>query len=151
MIILLAGLLQLFQIMMLTNLTENEKIVARFLKTMEDRRSSMELEKFYHPEIEQCEYPNAIVKNIVVRKLDDLKAGSERGLKIMSKEEYEIRNLFSSGDVVILEAVWKGTLAIPVGNIPAGGVMTAYFAQFFEFKDGKIYRQRNYDCFEPFN
>ena len=87
----------------------------------------------------------------MIRKLDDLKAGSEKGLAIMSKEEFEIRNLFSVGNVVILEAVWRGTLAVPVGNIPAGGVMTAYFAQFFQFKDGKIYRQRNYDCFEPFH
>jgi hypothetical protein len=135
---------------MMPNLTETEKIVTDFLKMVETRGSSAELDKFYHPEIEQREYPNAIVKNTVTRKLDDLKAGSERGLAIMSKEEYEIRNLFSVGDVVILEAVWKGTLAVPVGNIPAGGIMTAYFAQFFEFKDGKIYRQRNYDCFKPF-
>ena len=136
---------------MLTNLTENEKTVIGFLKVMEERKSSAELEKFYHPEIEQHEYPNAIVKNTMIRKLDDLKAGSEKGLAIMSKEEFEIRNLFSVGNVVILEAVWRGTLAVPVGNIPAGGVMTAYFAQFFQFKDGKIYRQRNYDCFEPFH
>ena len=136
---------------MLAILTENEKTVIGFLKMIEERRSSAELEKFYHPEIEQQEYPNAIVKNTVIRKLDDLKACSERGLKIMSKEEYEIRNLFSIGDIVILEAVWKGTLAVPVGSIPGGGTMTAYFAQFFEFKDGRIYRQRNYDCFEPFN
>ncbi|MCB0631806.1 MAG: hypothetical protein R2824_20670 [Saprospiraceae bacterium] len=39
---------------------------------------------------------------------------------------------------------------LPVGNLSAGEDMVAYFAQFFEFKDGKIYRQRNYDCFEPF-
>jgi len=44
-----------------------------------------------------------------------------------------------------------GTLAIFIGNLPAGGEMTAYFAQLFESRDGKIYRQRNYDCFEPFN
>jgi len=136
---------------MLANLTENEKIVSDFLTMLTSHRSAADLEKFYHPEIEQCEYPNATTKNIAVRKLDDLKAGSERGLKLMSKEAYEIRNLFSSGNVVILEAVWKGTLAVPVGNIPTGGVMTAYFAQFFELKDGKIYRQRNYDCFEPLN
>lgn len=28
--------------------------------------------------------------------------------------------------------------------------MVAHYAQFFEFKDGKIFRQRNYDYFEPF-
>ncbi|MCB9307325.1 MAG: nuclear transport factor 2 family protein, partial [Lewinellaceae bacterium] len=62
----------------------------------------------------------------------------------------EVKNLLSVGDTVVLECIWRGTLAIPIGNIPAGGQMTAYFAQVFEFRDGKIYRQRNYDCFEPF-
>ena len=130
--------------------TENEKTVIAFLKMIEESRSSSELEKFYHPDIEQQEYPNAVTKNITVRNLADLKAGSDKGRKIMLKEEYEIKNLFSVADVVILEAVGKGTVAVPVGNIPAGGQMTAYFAQFFEFKDGKIFRQRNYDCFGPF-
>ena len=32
---------------------------------------------------------------------------------------------------------------------PAGSVMRARFAQFFEFRDGKIVAQRNYDCFYP--
>jgi hypothetical protein len=67
------------------------------------------------------------------------------------RKEYDIKNLYSSDDTVILEAIWRGTLAIFIGNPPAGGQMTAYFTQFFESRDGKIYRQRNYDCFEPFN
>lgn len=131
-------------------ITENEKIVVEFLKTMESRCSSDELDKFYHPDCEQTEFPNAIVKNTIRRNLMDLKNGSEKGRQIMSKEEYEIKNLYSFDNVVILEAIWKGTLSIPIGTIEPGGQMTAYFAQFFEFKDGKIYRQRNYDCFEPF-
>jgi hypothetical protein len=32
---------------------------------------------------------------------------------------------------------------------PAGSVMRARFAQFFELRDGKIAKQRNYDCFYP--
>lgn len=131
-------------------LTENEKTVVAFLKMMEQRQSSNELIKFYHPEIQQIEYPNAIVKNTITRNLQDLKEGSERGQKILLKEEYEIKNLFSSNNHVILEAIWKGTLSVPIGNIPVGGQMTANFAQFFEFKDGKIFKQRNYDCFDPF-
>jgi ketosteroid isomerase-like protein len=31
----------------------------------------------------------------------------------------------------------------------AGGAMKARFAVSLEFQDGKIVRQRNYDCFEP--
>lgn len=132
-------------------LTKNEKIVVEFLKMVENRTSSSELEKFYHPEVEQIEFSNAIVKTTTFRKLQDLKEGSERGKAILSKESYEIKNLYSTENSVILEAVWTGTLSISIGNLKAGENMTAYFAQFFEFKDDKIYRQRNYDCFEPFN
>ena len=131
-------------------MTDNEKTVLAFLKMMEERKSSDELNQFYHPETEQVEYPNAVTKNTAFRKLQDLKDGSDRGRKIMTKEEYEVKKLYTVGDTVILEAVWKATIAIPIGTIPAGGQMVAYFAQFFDFKDGKIYRQRNYDCFEPF-
>jgi hypothetical protein len=46
--------------------------------------------------------------------------------------------------------MWTGTLALPIGQIPIGGHMKANFARFYEFENGKIRRQRNYDCFEPF-
>lgn len=132
-------------------LTKNEQTVVAFLKMMENRESSQELEKFYHTDVEQIEFPNAILKATAIRDLQDLKDGSERGKKILSKEIYEVRKLHAIGDLVILEAVWTGILSVPIGNLKTGEKMTAYFAQFFEFKDGKIFRQRNYDCFEPFS
>lgn len=132
-------------------MTANENLVLDFLKMLEHRKEASELEKFYHPDAEQIEFPNAITKNVTRRTLKDLKDASERGAKILTREEYEVKNLLSAGNTVILECIWRGTLAIPLGNIPAGGQMTAYFAQFFEFKDGKIFKQRNYDCFEPFS
>lgn len=131
-------------------MTAQEKTVLDFLKMLEQRTSPAELIDFYHPEIEQTEYPNAVTKNTARRTLNDLKTTSEKGSNLLSEEKYEVKNLLSVGDTVVLECIWRGTLAIPVGNIPAGGQMTAYFAQVFEFRDGKIYRQRNYDCFEPF-
>ena len=130
-------------------MTTNEQTVAAFLTMMSSRQSAAELDAFYHPQIEQIEYPNLITKNTAVRNLTDLKDGSEHGRQLLSAEHYEIKNLYCSGDAVILEAVWKGTLAIPLGTLQAGDVMTAHFAQFFEFKDGKILKQRNYDCFDP--
>ena len=132
-------------------MTQNEKFVLDFLKMIEQRKSSAELQDFYHLEVEQTEFPNALTKNKIFRSLNGLKDASEKGKKILSKEEYEVKNILSVRDTVILECVWHGTLAISIGNIPIGGQMTAYFAQIFEFKDGKIFRQRNYDCFEPFS
>ena len=131
-------------------MTTNEKLVLDFLKMLEQRNSSSELLDFYHPEVEQTEFPNTITKNKTIRSLEELIYASEKGKKVLLKEEYEVRSLISVADTVILECVWHGTLAIPIGKIPAGGQMTAYFAQIFEFKDGKIFRQRNYDCFDPF-
>jgi ketosteroid isomerase-like protein len=33
---------------------------------------------------------------------------------------------------------------------PAGGQLRARFAMFLEIREGRIARQRNYDCFYPF-
>lgn len=128
----------------------NKQIVIDFLKALEQENSAEVFEKFYHPEVEQTEFPNAITKQTTVRNLTDLKTAYAKGRQLLTKEAYEVKNLYEAGDTVILECIWRGTPAIPVGTIPAGGQMVAHFAQIFEFKDGKIYRQRNYDCFEPF-
>lgn len=131
-------------------MTSNEKTVLDYLKMLEQRKTSIELENFYHPEVEQVEFPNAVTKTTTMRSLNDLKDASEKGSKLLTKEEYEVKHIFSIDNTVVLECIWRGTLAIPLGNIPIGGQMIAHFAQIFEFKDGKIFRQRNYDCFEPF-
>jgi ketosteroid isomerase-like protein len=122
-----------------------------FIKAVENRTSADVLHNYYHPEVIQTEYPNGLLKTTANRDLQALREASERGQKVLRQERYEIMKSHVSGDTVILEVIWRGTLAVPIGTIPAGGEMKAYFAQFYEFKDGKIFRQRNYDCFEPFN
>jgi ketosteroid isomerase-like protein len=124
-------------------------IANQFIRTLEHRKSPDDLLQFYHPDIKQIEFPNTVTKNRTVRNLTDLKEASEKGKKLLQKEEYEVLNSWSFENTVIIEAIWTGTLAVPMGNIPVGGQMKAYFAQFYEFKDGKIFKQRNYDCFEP--
>lgn len=131
-------------------MTKNENTVIHFLKMLESRTSSDELENFYHPDSKQTEFPNALTKQCTTRTLQELKVASEKGAQVLTKEEYEVKNLISLNDTVVLECIWRGTLAVPIGNINVGGQMKAHFAQIFEFKDGKIFRQRNYDCFEPF-
>ena len=55
----------------------------------------------------------------------------------------------ADGDRVSVEVLWTGTLALAFGALAVGSQMRAHSAMFFEFKDGKIVSQRNYDCFEP--
>jgi len=130
--------------------SNNLQTVKAFLKAVENRNGFEELPQFYHPDVIQTEYPNAITKNLANRTLKDLGNAAAKGKQVLQKEEYEIIHAYEINDTVIMEALWKGTLAISIGKLAAGDVMTAHFAQFFQFKDGKIFRQRNYDCFEPF-
>ena len=78
-----------------------------------------------------------------------MRASSERGSKLMTSQKYEVRNALAEGERVAMEIDWTGLLAMQFETIPAGGEMRAHFAMFLEFRDGKIIRQTNYDCFEP--
>ena len=124
--------------------------VERFLETLENRNNFDELIPFYHSDIEQIEYPNLLTTVKTCRNLEDLKIAAEKGKGVLRSERYEIIKKYSFESSVIVEVVWRGVLAIPIGKLKAGDTMKAYFAQFYEFKDGKIIRQRNYDCFEHF-
>ena len=106
---------------------------------------------FYAPDVVQEEYPNRFLPNGATRDLQELGEAAERGRKAMSSQTFEIIRMFAEGDTVIVEADWSGTLAVALSEqTPAGTVMRAKFAQVLELEDGKIVRQRNYDCFYPF-
>ena len=93
--------------------------------------------------------PNRIYTKGIRAGLADMTAAFEKGRKILSSQRYEIKNYAVDGDRVALEVLWTGILSIPFGSLAAGAEMRAHSAMFFEFKDGKIVSQRNYDCFEP--
>lgn len=130
--------------------TDLIKIAKSFIKAIEKGKAGEELEKYYHKDIEHITYPNALTKDMTKRNLADLKKASERGKSILSKQTYQITKAYLQGKTVVIEAIWTGTLKIAIGRVPIGAEMTAHFAQFFEFKNGKIIRQRNYDCFDVF-
>jgi len=72
------------------------------------------------------------------------------GRKLLSSQNYDIQRIYETEDTLIAEVIWTATVAIDAGSFKAGQQMKAYFSCIFEFKDGLIYRQRNYDCFERF-
>jgi ketosteroid isomerase-like protein len=121
----------------------------QYLSALENGVDEETLAQFFAPGVVQEEFPNRLTVNGAKRNLADLLRGNEQGKKVMAKQVYDVQNALVSGNTVILEVVWVGTLAIPIGSLPAGGQMKAYFAVFLEFADGKIVAQRNYDCFEP--
>jgi ketosteroid isomerase-like protein len=124
-------------------------IVQRYLTAIEQGVTGEALAEFSTPDVLQEEYPNRLVQNGAQRDKSALLEAALRGQQVMTAQRYEILNAIVSGNQVALEVQWTGTLAIPFGSIPAGGQMRARCAMFLEFRDRKIARQRNYDCFEP--
>jgi len=92
--------------------------------------------------------PNRLLPKGTVRNLEALREASAKGRKVIKAQTIEIVNAIASGQCVVLEAIWTGTLAVGFGALKPGDRLRARFAQIFEFKDGLIWRQRNYDCFE---
>ena len=107
-------------------------------------------EQILHPDVRQREFPNLLNRNGQESDLADLLRRAALGKTLLAKQSYEITNVVEGTEQAVVETVWRGELAADVGTLKAGQKLMAYFCVVFEFKDGKIYRQRNYDCFESF-
>jgi hypothetical protein len=69
---------------------------------------------------------------------------------VISEQRYAIRQALESADTLALDVDWTATLKIPLGQTPAGGKLKARLAMFVRFRDGLIYEQTNFDCYDPF-
>jgi ketosteroid isomerase-like protein len=104
---------------------------------------------FFAEDVVQVEFPNRLLPEGATRDLAALREATQRGRQVMTAQRFEVLNAIASGEQVAIETNWIGTLAVPFGNTPAGGQIRARFAIFLTFRDGKIVRQHNYDCFDP--
>jgi len=130
--------------------SQNLKTARRYLRAIEDGVSFDDLASFFTPDVVQHEYPNQFVPQGAQRDIQLLREAGERGRRVVTSQRYDVRNALASGDWVALEVTWTAVLAVPVGSIPASGEMRANFGVFLQFRDGRIARQHNYDCFDPF-
>ena len=120
-----------------------------YLAALENGEAGDALRRFFTSDFVQIEYPNALNPKGQRSDLAEVVTRSEKGRQILRSQRYAIENAVASDDSVALEVEWTGVLAIPLAGLPAGGEMHAHFGVFLDFRDGKIARQRNYDCFEP--
>ena len=125
-----------------------EALARRFVEAVA-RGADDEVTALLAEDVQQEEFPNRILPNGTTRDRAAMRDAGERGKGVMARQRYEVLNVVAAGEHVSQEARWTGTLAVPLGTLPAGAEMRARFAMFFEFKGGKIWRVRNYDCFEP--
>jgi ketosteroid isomerase-like protein len=130
--------------------TANLELARRYLAALEGGVTGDALSEFFSPDVEQIEFPNRLVPSGARRDLATMLRGAERGQTTLRQQRYQVERAYADGDVVVLEVLWVGTLAVPVGSLPAGADMRAHFAVVLEIEAGRIVRQRNYDCFAAF-
>jgi len=134
----------------MSNVDDNIATARCYLTAIEAGGDFASVSEYYAPEIIQIEFPNRLVPDGARRDLSALRDAWERGQNVVASQRYEVRNVMASGDWVALEVTWSAVLNVAIGTMPAGGEMRAHFAVFLQFQDGKIVRQHNYDCFDPF-
>jgi ketosteroid isomerase-like protein len=127
----------------------NIETIKAYLTALADGSVGERLAGFFTDDALQIELPNRLNPNGGQSDLDTMLRRAEQGQHLLRAQAYDVRSIVAHGDRVAVEAVWTGTLAAPLGALCAGSTMKAHFAMFFELASGRIRRQRNYDCFEP--
>jgi len=132
---------------MMSLLTNLER-VELYLKSIENGDFGF-IAGLFSPDAVVEQLPNRIYPNGIRSEVSRMAEAFEKGRKLLSSQSYEIKGCVAEGDSLSIEVLWTGTLALAFGSLSVGSQMRAHSAMFFQFKDGKIVRQRNYDCFEP--
>jgi len=128
---------------------DNIEIARRYISTLSSGAGPDEMAAFFAPDVVQEEFPNRLMPQGAVRDLQAMKAGRARGRELLSAEHFEVVNAVGMAGQVAMELIWTGTVREAAGPFAAGQALRARFAIFMEFRDGRIVRQRNYDCFDP--
>ena len=129
--------------------TEQIDIVKRYLAALEAGATGDALAAYFTPDAIQEEFPNRLNPNGGRSDVATILARAEQGRHVLTAQRFDLVNAMACGDTVALELNWSGRLAVPIGTLQPGDTMHARFAIFIELRDGRIFRQRNYDCFEP--
>jgi ketosteroid isomerase-like protein len=128
---------------------DNAARVRSYLAALEAGVVGDELARFFTRDALQIELPNRLNPEGQRSDLESILDRALKGRGLLSSQKFDIVSEVAYGDRVAVEAHWTGVIAVPVGGLAAGSEMRAHFAMFFEFRKGRIHRQRNYDCFEP--
>ncbi len=102
------------------------------------------------PSIVQTEYPNKLFANGKVRSGAQMLSDLPRARSLLRRQSYAISTIFEEGEMVAVEATWKGILDVPLGRLQAGDTMVAHLCMVFTVRNGRIVAQKNYDCYEDF-
>ncbi len=135
----------------LDKVSANLRVYLCFLKLLESLSDNAEdYKEFIHPEVEFLELPNLLNKTGQIRNLAACLEGVKKAKTILAEQQYKIVNYIEGEGKLVFEKIWTGRMSIDIRNLKAGQELKAYICAVVEFRDGKIFRHRTYDCYEPF-
>jgi ketosteroid isomerase-like protein len=125
-------------------------IVERYFALIADPdRSEDELFQLLHPDLRVIEHPNCFSPNGSERDLAAIRKTLAAGRELVTGQRFDAVEHLVVGDTVATRAIWTGTLAGGVGTFPAQTQLRAHIAHFFTFREGRIWQQETFDCFDP--
>jgi ketosteroid isomerase-like protein len=127
----------------------NVQLVRDYLAALQLGEVGDALARFFTADATQIELPNRLNPTGQRSDLPTILSRSIQGQHVLSAQTFDVENVVAQGEHVAVEARWVGVLAIAIGSLGAGSEMRAHFAMFFECRGGRICKQTNYDCFEP--
>jgi ketosteroid isomerase-like protein len=122
------------------------EIVTAYIRAVEAQDLD-EVGRLLHPEVENLEHPNKLLPAGQRYDLAAMRAAGERGRAVLASQRFEIRSIIVEGNRAAMQIAWSGTLKVAAGPMPAGHVLRAQVCSIIEIRDGKIWRQEQYDCF----
>ncbi len=132
-------------------MTKQIETVKRFITLVESLQlNENNSSDILHPEYVQWELPNQLNSSGTKSDKTESLRRMQTAKTIMASQSYEVTSTLEQGNTVVVEALWRGKMALDAGPFKKDQVLKAFFCMFFEFKDEKIFRVKNYDCFEPF-
>jgi ketosteroid isomerase-like protein len=127
----------------------NVEVAREYICAIEDGATGDALTRFFTTDVAITEMPNRVAPHGSTSDLARALQSAERGTQLFKRQSYTITNILGDGDFVALELDWIGITAVQIQDLPPNSEMRDHAAVFLQFRDGRIARQRHYDCFEP--
>ncbi len=133
------------------SLSEKMKVFTAFVSLVQNYVvDEKQYDALIHPEAAFIEFPNLVTKNGQKRTIAMSMKSLAMSKTLLANQHYEYLNWFENGNQLVVEKKWGAEIAMDIAHFKKGQKLEAHICVVAEFKDGKLYRQRNYDSYEPF-
>lgn len=119
-----------------------------YLDAVEQCATGEALARFYAPDAQLIEHPNRLNPSGVTRDLAGILAAAEKGQALLARQTHAIESIVVDGDHAAVALRWSGVFKVDLPGVKAGQELYARVAQTYQLRDGRIWRQETFDCFE---